>query len=395
MIQSSPWARRPHPRAETLPATADVVVVGGGITGLTTAVLAAEAGASVVLLDAADIGAGNSTALPGLLTLGQGTQPHDIRELHGDAAVARWAVEVTEAAQWVHHAAAAAGVPVTEPDVALTTTDGHWAFKLRWTLRALRVAGAEGEFTDHADLPFPVRPSLQVPGAVVDPGLWVTTLVERAVAARVVVAPRTPLVGLRSEGGVARVATPSGALRTRRVAVTTGAPVVDRTLARRRLRTDQWHLVAMPVDAPVRERVLIDVPETRLTHHRDHLVVAQRGSTADELLRWADRYWPGTPVTHRWTAETCASVDTLPLVGPADLRGDDTVLLATGLDADHLGQGTAAARQLTAAVLGTTPDWPWHPRRTPIVRGVSKRGRSLLAGAVPFTTRLNTPAARN
>ena len=81
---TSLWHEHPQAPRAALPgdAACDVVVVGAGITGLLTAVQAARAGLSVIVLEARSAGAattGNSTAKVSLL---QGTRLRRIRRGH-------------------------------------------------------------------------------------------------------------------------------------------------------------------------------------------------------------------------------------------------------------------------------------------------------------------------
>src|SRR5687767_5298679 len=81
---TSLWLDRPRPVRPALEGdtTCDVVVVGAGITGLTTAVRMAGAGLSVVVLEGRTAGAattGNTTAKVSLL---QGTKLRRIRRAH-------------------------------------------------------------------------------------------------------------------------------------------------------------------------------------------------------------------------------------------------------------------------------------------------------------------------
>jgi glycine/D-amino acid oxidase-like deaminating enzyme len=73
-------------------ASADVVVVGGGYTGLSAALHLAEAGADVRLLEAAEIGFGGSGRNVGLINAGMWVMPDDFEKelgpVHGERALA-------------------------------------------------------------------------------------------------------------------------------------------------------------------------------------------------------------------------------------------------------------------------------------------------------------------
>lgn len=68
--------------------TADVVIVGGGYTGLSAALHLAQAGTNVVLLEAAEIGFGGAGRNVGLINAGMWVMPDDFpKELgpvHGE-----------------------------------------------------------------------------------------------------------------------------------------------------------------------------------------------------------------------------------------------------------------------------------------------------------------------
>src|SRR6059058_3633889 len=72
-----------------LPAAVDVAVIGGGIAGLTTALLAARDGASVAVIEADRAGHGVTGANTAKVSALQGTIYSTIRRHHGaDAAAA-------------------------------------------------------------------------------------------------------------------------------------------------------------------------------------------------------------------------------------------------------------------------------------------------------------------
>ncbi len=74
--KTAPQPPRTAPLAGTV--TADVVVVGGGYTGLSSALHLAEAGARVVLLEANEIGFGGAGRNVGLINAGMWVMPDDL-----------------------------------------------------------------------------------------------------------------------------------------------------------------------------------------------------------------------------------------------------------------------------------------------------------------------------
>lgn len=93
-MQSSPyWSMRseviPCSPAGTVPASTDVVIVGGGQAGLAMAMYLAEAGAAVVLLEARPaLASAMSGRTAGLGLVGIGDNPYRLQQAIGDAASA-------------------------------------------------------------------------------------------------------------------------------------------------------------------------------------------------------------------------------------------------------------------------------------------------------------------
>ena len=77
---------RPAPEGEV-----DVAVIGGGITGITTALLLKRGGARVAVIEAARVGSGVTGATTAKVTALQSTVLSEIRRRHGDDAAAVYA----------------------------------------------------------------------------------------------------------------------------------------------------------------------------------------------------------------------------------------------------------------------------------------------------------------
>src|SRR5687768_12364729 len=90
------------PRAAAVPdETVDVAVIGGGIIGITTALLLKQGGARVAVIEATTVGSGVTGATTAKVTALQSTVLSTIRSRHGDDATAVYAEASAAAVEWV------------------------------------------------------------------------------------------------------------------------------------------------------------------------------------------------------------------------------------------------------------------------------------------------------
>src|ERR1700712_4399309 len=96
--------------------TAEVVVVGAGITGMITAVLLARAGKKVLVLEARTVGAGASGNTTAKISLLQGTKLSKIAAKHGNNLVRQYVEGNREGQAWVLRHCESHGLAVQHED---------------------------------------------------------------------------------------------------------------------------------------------------------------------------------------------------------------------------------------------------------------------------------------
>lgn len=356
----------------------DVVVVGGGLTGITTALLLARAGRSVAVLEARHVGAvttGNST---GKVSLLQGTKLARVARRHSAATLQRYVEANTEGQQWLLRYCAEHDVPVQRrPDLTFAFTE-EGRDTVAAAHDAAREAGLAVTWEEDPGLPFPTFGAARLADqAQIDPAGVLQALATDLLRHGGEIFEGARVRGVAT-GHPVRVRVGDGELRAERVVLATGLPILDRGGYFARLEPARSHALALAVPGPLPQLMAISADQPLISLRTapvtggELLVVAGAGHTTgrapsprelvDGLERWAHEHFPGARTTHRWSAQDYHGIDELPSVGPL-LPGSDRVLVATGYDKWGLAMAVAAALALSATVLGGQVPWA-HAVRT-------------------------------
>jgi glycine/D-amino acid oxidase-like deaminating enzyme len=355
----APAASRP----EALPATAEVLVVGAGIAGLTAACVLAEAGRSVLVLEARTVAGGVGGATTATLSAHAPGYGRLAARL-GPAAAAGHAANLTAAAEWV-----AATARRLDVDCELVATDGYVystdparCAALRAEAVAARAAGLPAEYADAPDLPLPVAGAVRFAGqARFHPRRWLRGLARRveALGGRVVEGVRATRV---RPGRPAVVGTTAGVVRAGQVVVATHELICAREPLAARLEPVRDLVIAGPAGVAPRGAYL-DADTSRSVHvarvgGEPVLVVGGegRGDPSDERVRyarlgaWAREHLGLTDVRYRWPATGVSTVDGLPCVGRYH-AGSRNLWVATGFGRHGAAAATAAGLLLRDVML--------------------------------------------
>jgi glycine/D-amino acid oxidase-like deaminating enzyme/nitrite reductase/ring-hydroxylating ferredoxin subunit len=415
----------------------DVVVVGAGVTGLTTALLLAESGRSVLLVEARHPGAVTTGRTTGKVSALQGTL------LSRAVGAGRWPevqayVESTLRAQsWLRERATGLGATLEERPAVTWADDAQGDRSVAMEHQVALDLGLPVRLDQSPDLPVPARSAVVLDGQLqVDPVELVRGLVSAYLAAGGTLVTGWRMRHVRQRSGEVRVSLHSGDRTAeavgRHVVLATGAPTVDRRMHFARVRAQRSYLLAFAVDAAPHAMGLgasspsfsfrgarIGDAEVLLAGGGGHETGrgGPEGGSVEQLRDWVFQHWPDAEEQAVWSAQDYATTDHLPLVGSLGGASPD-VHLATGFNKWGMSSGIAAALALTGRITGAPEPWAdplydrsWRLRDVPALAGVqagvarggleavarqaSSRTRSLGCGVVPICTHLGGPLRWN
>jgi glycine/D-amino acid oxidase-like deaminating enzyme/nitrite reductase/ring-hydroxylating ferredoxin subunit len=407
----------------------DVVVVGGGITGLTTAVLLARAGKQVTVVEAFRVGAGATGNTTGKVSLLQGTKLSRINAKHGREVLRDYVTGNTEGRDWLLRYCEEHGLSVQREDDHAYAQTADGVRTARSVLAAAKEAGLDdAEWIESADVPFPFHGGVRLPNqAQIDPMPVLNSLVTELEShggrilegVRVTsIAGKRPLrIGLQSTASSENSRQQQISMKAEQCVLATGIPILDRGGFFARLKPQRSYCLAFDVPGDITRPMFIAVDSpTRSVRYApgiggEKLIVGGAGHTVgrsdsaaegiDELTKWTALHYPGAVRTHFWSAQDYHPIDELPYVGPL-LPKSDKIFVATGFDKWGMSNGVAAGLALSSQILGGRMDWrrafaSWSPHEasglTTALTANLEVGFNLVKGWVtPITASGATPS---
>jgi glycine/D-amino acid oxidase-like deaminating enzyme/nitrite reductase/ring-hydroxylating ferredoxin subunit len=350
--------------------TVDAAVVGGGITGLSTALLLREAGLKVAVLEAGRIGRGNTGGSTGNLyaTVSSGL-----------AALAdKWKSEAVREAVALRSAA----IDLIEENIARHSIDCDFARcplytvvaddqqQVAWLIdehAAARAAGLAANLLDAApELPFAVRRVLRIDGqAQFNPLHYAQGLAAALVRRGAAVYEGSAVTAV--DAGQGLLSTDAGEVHAAQIVFASHTPK-GFNIVQAEMETYREYGVAGEVGSVACTDGIVWIRDDaqsirRYRHHgRDYLIAVgekhktgHRGLDEGHQQRMQDylrRRFGEIECSHRWSAQQYVPADGLPYIGRS---GHDNVFIATGFSADGLVWGTVAAEIIAGLVQQQTP----------------------------------------
>ncbi|WP_410651461.1 NAD(P)/FAD-dependent oxidoreductase [Amycolatopsis sp. cmx-4-54] len=307
---------------------ADVVVIGGGITGLTTALSLLRRGFDVTLLEADTIGRGVSGNNTAKVTALQSTKYTTLTRTHGAETATAYAAAATAGVELLSTLAEPIDCDLQRAPAATFAYTENERETVRQEADAAAAAGLPVHWTETLDVPFSTFGAVRLPGQVLlHPAKYVRGLAALFLAdgGRMFERSRVTSVSTTSPFDVI---TTEGSVKAEQVVVATHYPILDRGLFFARLDAERSYCVAARLrsgELPEDLAISAGSPAWSLSRHGDHLIVGGQSHSAGDsgvdfsrftaLSDFAHQHFDVAEVTHRWSAQDPKAYDGLPMVG--------------------------------------------------------------------------------
>ncbi len=370
-------------------ARADIAVVGGGITGLSTALHLAEAGATVRVLEAEEPGFGASGRNGGQVNPGLKLDPDTVERDFGELGarmneLSGGAPEFVFALIRRHSIACEA----RQNGTLRAATSAKHAAQVRISAEQWRRRGAPVECLEGEELRRAtgtgryVAAMLDRRGGDLNPLSYTRGLARAALAAGALIHRGTRVLSLRSAGSSWRLGTPRGTVTAQHVVLATNGYTDDLWPGLRRSIVPVWSAIAASAKLP--EEVARNILPARQVLYESGLVTVYyridaggrllmggRGPMREidstralsHLLRYSGTLWPAlkdTDWTHAWSGQVAVTADHYPHVHEPAAG----LIMCVGYNGRGVAMATVMGAQLARRALN--PAAPFDMPITPL-----------------------------
>ncbi|GAA0450348.1 FAD-dependent oxidoreductase [Alkalibacillus silvisoli] len=350
----------------------DVVIVGGGITGVTAAYLLTKTGTNVTLIDAGHLVKGTT-----LHTTAKVTAQHNLiyDELikHFNYQIARGYFEANKDAMnlfeqiiqdeqiscdWETH------------DAYLFSTSGEYANKIETEYQAYQNLNINGKVTESIPFNIEIENALYMKDQYqFNPTKYLSKLVKVIQEKGVTIFENTVAVNVESNDNSATVMTREGhKIEANYVLSCSHFPFYEgKGLYSGKLHAERAYVIAFQNDDPYPGGMYLSVDQPTMSirkamiNNKEYILFSGESHKVGQgknlhkhylnLKRSKEQIFGNQPIEYRWSTQDLVTLDKLPYVGPVT-KDEPRVLIATGYRKWGMTNSTAAAKLMVDKVLG-------------------------------------------
>jgi glycine/D-amino acid oxidase-like deaminating enzyme/nitrite reductase/ring-hydroxylating ferredoxin subunit len=353
----------------------EVAVVGGGIVGLTTALLLAQQKRSVLVIEGARLASGVSGFTTAKVTVGHRLAYSRIESDHDADAARRYAEAQQAGLALVRALVEKHGIAcdleivpnyvVAQEEDELETIEEEAA--------AARRAGLDARVVTESGAPFPSVGAVEIADqSQFHPRHYLLGLADAVLKSGGAIVERSGVLEITGEGPYA-LQTEEGEASAATVIVATNYPIVAPGFFATRIHPSRSYVVAAKLSSdaaasgmyinaenPTRSVRTAPLPgggRIAIVSGEGHRV-GQESNTEERyarLERFMREHLDVGRTLYRWSTQDAYSVDGLPFVGRT--AEDQNLFVATGFAAWGMTNGTAAALAIANEIQGSPPEW--------------------------------------
>ena len=345
-------------------------MIGGGIAGLTVALLCKREGARVALVEAGRVGGGVTGCTTAKVSALQSTMYSTILSRHGVETASVYAQASRRGVELIAELATEESIDcdLHRRRAVTYAANGSELASVEKEADAAREAGLPVELTDAIDLPYHVVGAVRLDEQLeFHPVRYLRGLADALDGGGSTIFEDTRALGVE-HGAPCRVRTPQSTISAAQVVDAAHYPLLDRGLMFARLEPMRSYCIAARVRGDLPQDMAISAGGTTrsVRSYGDLLIIGGEGHATgankatperfEALATFAREHWDVTSITHRWSAQDPIPYDHLPVVGRYG-PGSSRIYMASGFMKWGLSGGTMAAILLSDLIAGRDNSW--------------------------------------
>ena len=332
---------------------ADVAVIGGGMAGVLTAWHLEQAGVNAVILEADQIGSGQTGNTTAKITSQHGMFCHTFLEKKGEETAKKYvranqdAVEEYKKIFQEEHI----DCGLTESDACVYSENEE---KIRMETEAAQKLGIDASFRTQIEIPVPCAGAVCFPGqAQFHPLKFIGVLAER-----LTVYEGTPVTEV--DGNL--VKTTHGSVEADKIVFAVHFPFIDFPgMYFARMHQERSYVIALENAGKIDNMYIGDGEDTLSFRQYDKYILLggqahrtgenHEGGCYENLRKTAERLYPGSRVAACWSAQDCITTDKIPFIGQYAAERPDW-FVATGFRKWGMSSAMVSAMLLRDQICG-------------------------------------------
>jgi glycine/D-amino acid oxidase-like deaminating enzyme/nitrite reductase/ring-hydroxylating ferredoxin subunit len=369
--------------------SADVVVIGAGITGITTACMLEEEGYSVVLLESRQVVQGVTAYTTAKVTAAHGLIYDKLIHQFDAPQAGLYASANEYGLEWIAEQVQKENIDCDffRRDMYVYAENQEEREQVLKEVEAAQQLGLSVSFEEKAPFPFKTTGSIRYKNqAQFHPRKFLLALLKKH--PKVQVFENTRALDIQ-EGDPCQVITDKHTINAKQVVVATHFPIWDPSLFYARMAPYMDYAIAVEVEGKVTGDMGIGVSDKskalRLQPYKDDELlvisgcshkVGQGGDTMQyyrELEKFAEKNYRVKSIPFRWSTQDNWTLDGIPYIGKIR-PNTEQVFVATGFAGWGMTTGIYAARIITDLIAGHGNPWAefFNPNRFRGVESVKK-----------------------